>query len=295
MGSFIVVICLAITGLFLGYFLALSAKQFHVEKDPKLEAIEAALPGANCGACGKPGCAGLAEAIFKGEAAVDGCPPGGADSAAKIAKIMGVEADSKKVKLIANIRCKGLSKEIAKEKFHYMGIESCVMANKTSGGWKQCGYGCLLLGDCVRACQFDALLMTEEGFPYVDIHKCTACGLCVEACPRDIIEMIPIKKRAYTVDCVSKDKGAITRKACTVGCIGCGLCKKACNFDAIEIENGLAVIDQDKCKFCGKCIVVCPQKTIELTMNDSGTKKVVVKNADSQDKSCGTCPTCTGH
>ena len=290
MSSYIVLILLSVTGLILGYFLAMSSIKFKVDKDPKLEAIEDALPGANCGACGKPGCAGLAESIFKGESAYDACPPGGENSAKEIAKILGMEADAKKEKKVANIRCKGLTNDIAEEKFDYVGIESCLMSHKTAGGWKACGYGCLLLGDCVRSCPFDALKMTAEGYPFVDIDKCTACGLCVVACPRDIIEIIPIKKRAYTVDCMSKDKGPVVRKVCKVGCIGCGLCKKACKFEAIEVENFLAVIDQDKCKFCGKCIEVCPQKTIELTMNENGNKKAVVK-PDHENKCIG-CSAC---
>ena len=120
-------------------------------------------------------------------------------------------------------------------------------------------------GDCVAACQFDAIHMNPEtGLPEVDEAKCTACGACVKACPKAIIEIRPQgkKSRRVYVSCVNKDKGAVARKACTVSCIGCGKCVKTCPFEAITLENNLAYIDPDKCKSCRKCVEVCPQNTI---------------------------------
>ena len=61
------VLTLGIAGLVFGGFLALAAQRFKVEEDPRVAEILAALPGANCGACGFPGCAGLAEAVARGE------------------------------------------------------------------------------------------------------------------------------------------------------------------------------------------------------------------------------------
>ena len=104
----------------------------------------------------------------------------------------------------------------------------------------------------------------ETGLPEVDEAKCTACGACVKACPKSIIEIRPQgkKSRRVYVQCVNKDKGAVARKACTVSCIGCGKCVKVCPFEAITLENNLAYIDPYKCKSCRKCEEVCPQGTI---------------------------------
>ena len=104
----------------------------------------------------------------------------------------------------------------------------------------------------------------ETGLPEVDEAKCTACGACVKACPKAIIEIRPQgkKSRRVYVSCVNKDKGAVARKACTVSCIGCGKCVKTCPFEAITLENNLAYIDPNKCKSCRKCVEVCPQNSI---------------------------------
>ena len=104
----------------------------------------------------------------------------------------------------------------------------------------------------------------ETGLPEVDEEKCTACGACVKACPKMIIELrkkAPKGRKIY-VSCVNKDKGAMARKACKVACIGCGKCAKVCPFDAIKVENNLAYIDATKCKMCRKCVMECPTGAI---------------------------------
>jgi ferredoxin len=76
------------------------------------------------------------------------------------------------------------------------------------------------------------------------------------------------------VSCVNKDKGGPARKACAVACIGCGKCQQVCEFDAITIENNLAFIDSDKCKFCRKCEPVCPTNAIlEINFPPRKTEK----------------------
>ena len=113
---------------------------------------------------------------------------------------------------------------------------------------------------CGKACPFDAIHVVN-GIAVVDKDSCKACGKCVEACPKHLIELLPYDSH-YAVTCSSKDKGPDAMKVCSVSCIGCGLCKKNCPNEAIEIENFLAKIDYAKCTNCGTCKEKCPKKAI---------------------------------
>jgi electron transport complex protein RnfB len=247
-------------GVLASFSLGVASKKFAVKVDPKVEAILEALPGANCGACGFPGCSGMAEAMAKGNADVTGCPVGGGEAVQLIAEILGVEAATREP-VVARLLCKGGRRE-ASEKFRYHGVSDCRAAALISGGSKSCGYGCLGFGTCERSCPFDAIVMSPDGLPIIDEDKCTSCGNCVAACPKNIIEILPINQKV-TVLCSSHDKGAMVKKKCTVGCIGCSLCKKACPFDAIEMDRLLARILPEKCTMCGLCVAKCPTKVIE--------------------------------
>ena len=104
----------------------------------------------------------------------------------------------------------------------------------------------------------------ETGLPEVDEDKCTSCGKCVKACPRQLIEL---RKKGdggakMVVLCRNKDKGAVARKACKNACIGCGKCQTVCGFDAIKVENNLAYIDAEKCALCRECESACPTGAI---------------------------------
>ena len=100
----------------------------------------------------------------------------------------------------------------------------------------------------------------------VDETKCVACGQCVDACPKHIIELIPYGpkqgKTFYMVQCSSTDKGKDVMAVCEAGCIGCGICEKSCNFDAVHVENNIAHIDPEKCRGCGLCSMKCPKHVI---------------------------------
>jgi ferredoxin len=104
----------------------------------------------------------------------------------------------------------------------------------------------------------------ETGLPVVIQEKCVACGACVKACPRKIIEMRPRgkKDRRIFVSCVNREKGAVSKKNCDIACIGCGKCVKECKFEAISMENNLAYIHASKCTLCRKCVAVCPTNAI---------------------------------
>lgn len=260
----VAVISLGAIGLISAIVLFVASKKFAVYEDPRIGEVAEVLPQANCGGCGYPGCAGFAEACVKA-GSLEGklCPVGGQPVMARVAAILGLEAASAEPK-VAVVRCNG-SCEHRPRTTRYDGVSSCAVANATYGGETDCTFGCLGCGDCVDACQFDAIHMNPEtGLPEVDENACTACGACVKACPRRIIELRPKGKNNHRVyvSCVNKDKGAQTRKACSVGCIGCGKCVKVCPFEAITLENNLAYIDPAKCKLCRKCEAECPQGAI---------------------------------
>lgn len=260
---------LAVLGGVFGLGLAVAARKLTVEADPRIDEIESLLPGANCGACGYPGCRGMAEAIVTGSAPVHGCPVN--KDTTPIAKVMGVEVVPLQTRLVAKVRCAG-GKAEAKERFVYDGVKDCVAAQNLMGGPKVCVYGCLGEGTCVSACPFDAITMSENGLPVVDGEKCTACGICVKSCPRQLITLLPAGD-PVTVLCMNMDKGPEVRKACQVGCIGCGICAKQCPQKAITVTDYLAAINPDLCTACGICITKCPTKAIRGQVEEN-TKEV---------------------
>jgi len=246
-------------GLVFGLGLGIAAKKFAVEVNPLISEVRYALPSANCGACGYAGCDAFAKAVVEGDAKSNGCPVGGQSTAEAVAGIMGEEAGIM-VATTAFVKCKGTC-EVAKEKYDYYGVADCVAASYLQGkGSKQCTYGCLGLGSCAQACMFGAIDMID-GVAVINEEKCTSCGMCVEACPKDIIEVMPSGSKVR-VDCNSEEKGKDTRQACSVGCIGCRKCAKVCDYDAFEFINGLAHIDYSKCTQCGACIEACPTNAI---------------------------------
>jgi Na+-translocating ferredoxin:NAD+ oxidoreductase RNF subunit RnfB len=248
-----------VTGFVAGLGLMIASKKFHVEKDSRIEGVTDLLPAANCGGCGFPGCGALAESIVAGKSAPNSCPVLGTEGARKIAELLGIDFGGS-VRKVARVRCRGGSEQ-APEKYDYYGPRDCHSINMLAGGNKLCAYGCLGEGSCVKACGFDAMYMNENRLPIVIEEKCTSCGLCVKACPRNIITIVP-QDKPFVVTCVSKDKGGDVKKNCSVGCIGCRLCAKNCPVSAITVENFLAVINPGLCINCGKCEEVCPTSAI---------------------------------
>ncbi len=260
----VAVISLGAIGLISAVILYAASKKFAVYEDPRIGQVAEVLPQANCGGCGYPGCSGFAAACVKA-GSLEGklCPVGGQPTMEKVAAILGLEATASEPK-VAVVRCNGTCANRPCITT-YNGVRSCAIAHATYGGETGCSFGCLGCGDCVSACQFDAIhINPETGLPEVDENKCTACGACSKACPRNIIEIRPKGKnnRRVVVMCVNKDKGAVANKACSASCIGCGKCVKVCPFEAITLENNLAYIDPAKCKSCRKCEMECPKGAI---------------------------------
>ena len=254
-------------GLIFGLVLAAASKVFYVETDPRLDQLNQCLPGANCGGCGYAGCGGYAEAVLAGDAPIGKCASGGNECAQAMAAIMGVEAEDVK-RQVALVRCsgyQGVDKEGnifgAKRKGEYEGFQDCLAASKVGGnGPLSCKFGCLGYGNCVKACQYDAIEIVN-GVAKVNSEKCTGCMACAAACPRDLIISADYDKHVI-IACASHAKGAVTVRGCSQGCIGCGLCTKICPHDAIHVDQNLAVIDYSKCTECGLCAAVCPKKLI---------------------------------
>jgi len=256
---------LAVLGIVFGLGLAVAARKLAVKADPRIDEVEALLPGANCGACGHPGCRGMAEAIVNGSAPVHGCPVN--KDTTPIAKVMGVKVETSSSHLVAKVRCGG-GKVEAKERFEYIGVNDCVAAQNIVGGPKVCEFGCLGEGTCAAACPFGAITMSENGLPVINEEKCTACGICVQSCPRQLITLLPAGD-PVTVLCMNKNKGPEVRKACKVGCIGCGICAKQCPQKAITVTDFLASIDPQLCTGCGICISKCPTKAIRGKVDET--------------------------
>ena len=254
-------------GLIFGLVLAAASKVFHVETDPRLDALNECLPGANCGGCGYAGCGGYAEAVLNGEAEIGKCASGGDECAQAMGKIMGQEVGTVARK-VALVRCSGYrgvdaeGKALgAKIKAEYEGFRDCLAATKVGGnGPIACKFGCLGFGNCVTVCKYDAITV-KNGVAKVNTEKCVGCMACAAACPRNLI--VPVEYgNNVIIACNSHAKGAITVRGCSQGCIGCGLCTKICPHDAIHVDSNLAVIDYDKCTSCGLCAAVCPKKLI---------------------------------
>jgi electron transport complex protein RnfB len=238
--------------------LGFAAKKFAVEVDPRELAALEVLPGANCGACGFPGCAGYAKALVAGTIDLNQCPPGGADVVSKLAHILGVEA-SAAARQIAVVLCQGDNRK-AQLKYRYLGLEDCTAAQRIADGPKACPSGCLGLGSCQRICPFDAIEMTADGLAVINREKCTGCRKCVAVCPRDVIRMAPYAASVHVL-CNSHDKGALVRKYCQVGCIGCHICKKTVP-DSYKIENFLAEVIYEHDTEAVEAIAKCPTKCI---------------------------------
>ena len=279
------IISISSIGALAAVILYFVAQKFKVFEDPKIDEVADKLPGANCGGCGFAGCRNFAEAIVKaGNMDKLNCPVGGNALIKEISPILGIEAIEREAQ-IAVVRCNG-SKIKAPKKVEYDGAATCTFSHNLFAGESGCPFGCLGLGDCVVSCKFDAIYIDDNtGLPVVSNEKCVACGACVKACPRTIIELRNKgkKDRRIFVSCINQEKGAPAKKNCEVACIGCGKCVKACDYEAIILKNNLAYIDYEKCKLCRKCVEECPTGAIiELNFPPRKEKSIKTETVNSE-------------
>lgn len=254
---------LSVIGLLAAVLLATASRKFHVEVDPKIEAIFDVLPGSNCGACGNPSCFAVAEMIAAGDKPANTCVAGGQSVADAVAALMG-EGACEFSAVVSARHCGGGTN--ATRAYEYSGVTSCAAANKLAGGPLACTAGCIGFGDCMRACPFGAITMDSRGLPVIDVHTCTGCGICVRECPRghiNLLELVP-DLAPVVVRCNAHDKVKGRKANCSMCCIACKKCERECPSDAIHVIDMLAVVDYEKCTGCGTCVTVCPQKCIDL-------------------------------
>jgi len=257
---------LAGMGLVSGLGLAVAARVFAVETDPRQDEISDALPGANCGGCGYAGCNDFAAAVVEGKVGPEECPVCDANTREFIGKLMGVEVGAA-IPKVALIMCQG-GEGTAPRQFRYNGQASCTSADLLGGGDKLCLHGCLGLADCQAICAFGAIEMTDDGIARIIPERCTACGKCVTACPKHLISIVPADAEIHVL-CHNTDKGAVAKKACGVACLGCKKCEKAFEEDPrIRISEFLARVDYDQPPSGLDVGEICPTGAlIELKLN----------------------------
>ena len=249
-----------VLGTALGFF----RDFFAVPQDPLVGKIREALPGANCGACGFPGCENYAIAIAGGSAGISSCSVGGPAVVEKLARITGKAGEAAKPS-VAVLCCQG-SYIHTPQKGIYTGIKNCRGAKMATGGTKLCSFGCIGFGDCVKVCKFGAINMDDKkGLPVIDIAKCTGCGMCVTECPQAIIKSVARDQKGVMVLCSNRSLNRQqVAKSCKISCIKCGQCVKQCPQQCIDLSANIPVVDLAKCTSCGTCVEKCPTKVMKV-------------------------------
>ena len=248
-------------GIVFGIALGGAAERFKVASNPVVDQVRDRLPSANCGACGFAGCTPYAEAVVqRPDVSPSLCIPGGASVAKAVAELTGKAATAVADRIVV-MTCHGTS-AYSHDEAQYAGIPTCAAAALVFGGPRACKNGCLGLGDCVRACPFDALSIAPSGIAQVKVEKCTGCAVCVAICPKDLFTLYP-RGRRVELACKAVDKASIVRSTCMVGCTTCRKCVAKCPAGAIEWNGRTILIDHEKCIAYGPscneaCTEICP-------------------------------------
>ncbi len=282
-----ILIALAALGsltLLLAIMLIVANKKLYVYEDPRIDIVEDMLPHANCGACGYPGCRPFAEALVSGEALPGKCTVSTEAGRLRIADYLGVALGSEE-KIVARLACAG-GANVAIDRAEYKGIKTCQAATLVSGGGKGCFWGCLGYGDCEVSCDFDAITMSPNSLPVVDVDKCTACGDCVEACPKDLFSLHPVSHRLW-VACKNHEAGNDILEECQVACTACGKCVMDAPGDLITMVHNLPVVDYSKNHNTMDPIQRCPTGAIVWLDEEKGVvkgreAKKIIRKGDRQ-------------
>jgi RnfABCDGE-type electron transport complex B subunit len=260
------VLTLAALSFLFASLLVLAHRKLHVDEDPRIDAAHLMLPGTNCGACGFPGCLGLAEAMVDGNALPGKCTVMTEDEREDVAVFLGVDAGAEE-KVVARLACAG-GTNVARNRASYEGLESCRAATLVAGGGKACFWGCLGLADCEAVCDLDAIYMDDHSLPVVIEDACTACGDCVDACPKDLFSLHPVSHRLW-VACRNLEKGDAVLADCEVACDACGKCA----VDApgvISMVDNLPIVDYSRNHDVREAIERCPTGAIVWYENKHG-------------------------
>ncbi len=251
---------LGAVGTTFAVLIALARRRLWVWEDPRIDAVVGMLPGTNCGACGQPGCRSFAEALVGGSTQPAVCTVMGPDETEEIAAYLGVEV-GEATNRVARLLCAG-GCDVAPRNADYVGLSTCTAANAVAGGGKACACACLGLSDCEVVCDLDAIYMDEVDIPVVIPERCTACGDCVEVCPKDLFTLMPIEQKLI-VQCRNLLEGEEAEAGCRVACNACGRCVVDAAPGLIEMVNGLAVIDYSKSDLASEAAIArCPTGAI---------------------------------
>lgn len=254
------VLVLAGVCLLFGLLIATANARLRVDEDPRIDAVADMLPGSNCGACGYAGCRSFAEGVVGGSTTPAQCTQMTPEAIAGVADYLGVEAGSA-VRRVARLLCMG-GTHVARQQAEYRGLATCAAADVIAGGGKACAWGCLGLADCAEACDYEAIRMDEHGLPQVLPERCTACGDCVDACPRGLFEVMPVDRKLI-VQCRSRLEGDEALAVCQVACNACGRCAQDAAAGVVSIVDGLAVVDQAQNERAGpEAVARCPTGAI---------------------------------
>jgi len=274
---------MGVLGILLAVMLAIASKRFFVYEDPRIDEVENLLPKSNCGACGTAGCRNFAEKVVAGEILPAQCTVNAPPQNQVIADLLGVAA-GKVEKRVARLACGG-GRHVAFMRAHYAGLKSCRAADAVGGGGKECAWGCLGLGDCEVVCNFKAITLNRHGLPVVDADLCTACGDCVDVCPKHLFSLHAVSHKLW-IACKNHADGDLAEVSCEVACTACGKCTVDAAPELIRLDNNLAVIDYDRNDSAAKdAINRCPTGAIVWFVDPNraikgvSAKKILRQNA----------------